>query len=146
MHILVFTEGTAIMHAPGIKESDKDFFKSHIPTKGSVEKISSWEQAGAKISYLTSRTDTKEISQVKFVLEKFKFPRGTLFFRKMGEEFKDVVMRIKPDVWVDDDCASIGGRSDDMKLDKKLGIKEIIVHEFGGLSHLPDNPEELLEL
>jgi len=134
------------MHKKGSKESDKDFFKSHMPTKGSVEKISSWGKAGAKISYLTSRTEPKEVSQVKFVLEKFGFPKGRLFFRKKEEEFKDVVARIKPDVWVDDDCASIGGRGPDMKLDSKLGVKEVVVREFKGLSHLPDEPEKLLEL
>ena len=146
MHILVFTEGTAIMHKKGSEESDKDFFKSHIPTKGSVEKISSWRKAGAKISYLTSRTEPKEVSQVKFVLEKFKFPKGGLFFRKNGEEYKDVVARIKPEVWVDDDCASIGGRGPDMIIDKKVGVKEVVVREFGGLSQLPDEPEKLLEM
>lgn len=150
MLILVFTEGTAIMHAPGSKDDEKDFFKRHVPTKGAVEKIRTWRKAGAKIAYLTSRTEQREITQIRFVLRKFDFSRGRLFFRKKGEHYyNDVVARIGPDVWVDDDCAGIGGHSPEngyLPLNPSLKILEVIIPEFGGLENLPDNPEELLKI
>ncbi len=97
MRILVFTEGTTINY--GLK----------IPCGNAPAKVHSWKNQGADIAYLTSRTKPDEIEIVRHLLQEFNFPRGELFYRREGEEYKDVAERVLPDALVEDDCASIGG-------------------------------------
>ncbi|NIO44661.1 MAG: hypothetical protein GTN36_03865 [Candidatus Aenigmarchaeota archaeon] len=126
-------------------ESNIQDYSSYIPIKNAVKKLKLWKEKGIEILYLTSRTKPKEIQQIKNVLKKHNFPQGKLFFRR-GEEYKNVVERIKPDVFIDDDCKSIGGNDIKKLIDPKLNIKIIIVKEFGGINNLPDNPSELFEV
>lgn len=117
---------------------------NYIPCPRSVEKLNSWSKFSAEISYLTSRRSHNEVDDIKNVLHKFGFPKGELFFRKNGESYKNVIEKLRPDIYVEDDCKSIG--SDEMagpKLDKLLNIKVITLPEFEGLNSLPDNPELL---
>lgn len=157
MKILVFTEGNIFMHSKAKdllvlevikqvqdKEPNVDDFANYIPCPNSVEKLNSWSKFGAEISYLTSRKSQNEVSDIKNVLNKFGFPKGELFFRKEGESYKNVIEKFQPDVYVENDCKSIG--SDEMagpKLDQSLNIKVITLPEFAGLNTLPDNPKLL---
>jgi hypothetical protein len=142
LFILVFTEGTTIMHSSLEKIKD---YSSYIPVKNAVKKIKTWKEKGCEISYLTSRRLRKEIKQVEDVLKKFNFPKGTLYYRKRGEEYKDVVEKLRPDIFIDDDCESIGGNDIKKLVNPKLNIKIIIVKEFEGIYHLPEEPENLLK-
>lgn len=157
MKILVFTEGNILMHskAKGLpvlevikqvqeKDPNVDDFANYIPCPGSVEKLKSWSKSGAEISYLTSHKSQKEVNDIKNVLNKFGFPNGELFFRKDGEFYKDVIEKLRPDIYIEDDCKSIG--ADEMagpKLDKSLNIKVVTLPEFEGLNTLPDDPKFL---
>lgn len=167
MKILVFTEGTILIHGSGIvpnkgkvdweKHSKRDpsisNYSSYRSIKNAVRKIKTWKNKGAKICYLTPGVLKKEINEIKIVLKKFDFPEGELFFRKPFQkkitndvlEYIEIVKKIKPDIWIDDDCESLGGRNnkEDVKI-RNLGIKLIIVKEFGGIDHLSDSPEKLL--
>jgi hypothetical protein len=140
--ILVFTEGTTIMHS--FPERIKDY-SSYIPVKNAVKKIKTWKEKGCEISYLTSRRLQREIKQVEEVLKNFNFPKGTLYYRKREEEYKDVVERLGPDIFIDDDCESIGGNDIKKLVNPKLNIKVIIVKEFDGIDYLPEEPEDLLK-
>jgi hypothetical protein len=162
MKILIFTEGTIIMHknAEGLKRKEiikqvkekensvKDY-GNYIPIGGSIEKLNLWKKQGAEIVYLTSRKVSQEINQIKQVLKKHNFPKGDLFFRKEGEEYKDVAERINPDVLIEDDCESIGGIKEMtitfIKPKIKKAIKSIQVKEFAGISKLPNNFKSLLD-
>lgn len=160
MKILIFTEGTIIIHrnAAGhtreeiikqVKEKEESIydFASYIPIGNAVEKIKKWKDRGAEILYLTSRTKPNEVEDVKNVLKKYDFPKGELLFRKKGEEYKDVPERIIPDIFIEDDCESIGGEKEMtityVKPEIKKKIKSIIVKELCGIDHLPDNINEL---
>lgn len=154
MKILVFTEGTILMHATGygctreevvaqVKNEDPSVhdYRSYIPIKNAVEKLKELEKHGHEICYLTSRTVDSEISDIRSVLDKFAFPKGVLYFRREGEEYCDIVERILPNIFIEDDCESIG--ADQMtyphikpKIQKK--IISIAVKEFGGIDHLLD--------
>ena len=158
MKILVFTEGTVLMHKSlkGLTREQRieksksrqrplpaDFFKDDIPSGNAVKKLWLWKKQGAEIYYLTSRTTPKQITDIKNVLKKYNFPDNHhLLFRKKGEEYKDVAERLMPDILIEDDCESIGGAKEmtyphiNSKLKKQ--IKPIIVKEFGGIDHLLD--------
>jgi len=166
MKILVFTEGTVLMHLSlkhltrkqRVETSKKrprpfpvDFFKDEIPNGKTVQKLQTWKNQGVEIYYLTSRTAPEQVTDIKNVLEKYNFPDNqNLIFRKKGEEYKDVTERLMPNILIEDDCESIGGEIEmiypHIRSDLKVKIKSIVVKEFGGIDHLPDKLEKLRKL
>lgn len=159
MKILIFTEGTILMHKTGLdvsreetvlqvenKFSEVKNYETYVPIGNAVEKIKSWKSQGAEICYLTSRTTEKEINDIQNVLNKFSFPKGELYFRKENEQYKDVAEKVIPDILIEDDCESIGGTPEmtypHIKDELKSKIKSIPVKEFGGIDHLSDNISE----
>src|SRR4030043_1600888 len=127
MKILVFLHGTTIMHenAKGLAreevvrqvmegaESVHDF-ASYVPVGSAAKKLQQWKGQGAKICYLSSHKNAKVDEEDRVVLKKNAFPDGQIFYRRNREEYKDVVERIRPlpDVIVEDDCESIGGKAE----------------------------------
>jgi len=136
MKILIFTEGTIIISSS--KEKPRDY-ASYFPVKDAVNKIINWKNQGNEISYITSRKKREEIEIIKNILKKYNFPEGVLHYRERGEEYKDVVAGVKPDILIEDNCESIGAEEIIApKLDPALKITCIIIPEFGGIDHLPD--------
>jgi len=165
MKIMVFTEGTIIMHssADGLSREQiveqvknlpnilpEDFFKTHIPVGNAAKKLFSWKKQDAEIIYLTSCTQKSEIEDIQQVLEKYNFPTGRLLWCKENQSYSEVAEIAKPDILIEDDCESIGGRKEmaityvDPEIKKK--IKSIVVKEFAGIDHLPDNLDDLMKL
>ena len=139
MKILIFTEGTIIMHP---SEDSLQDFANYLPIGQAVNKIKQWVKQGNEIIYLTSRTKPEEVSAIQNVLNKYQFPQGGLLFRKSGQEYKDLAEQVKPDILIEDDCESIGG-AEEMTITHinpviKQQIKSIPVKEFGGIDNLPD--------
>lgn len=124
-------------------------YASYIPIGSAVGKLQKWKRQGATICYLSSHKNARDVAEDKFVLKKYAFPAGRIFYRRNREEYKDVVERILPlpDVIVEDDCESIGGEVEmvypNLKPELKNKIKSIVVKEFGGVDHLPDEISEL---
>jgi hypothetical protein len=144
MKILVFTEGTATQHPTEEQFSDVPSF---VPTDGTVEKITMWWEQGAQICYLTSRRSSEDLQAVRTTLRRFGFPPGDLFFRREDEDYVAVVARAGPDILIEDDCKSIGWEEvTTPKLKAEWGIEGLIVPEFGGLAHLPDDHGELVRM
>lgn len=160
LKILIFTEGTILMHGAGLGRSreervrqvveddpSKHDFRSYVPIGGAAEKIGQWKDQGCEINYLTSRTDPAEINYIKEVLEKNDFPEGTLLFRGDKEDYWDIVERSAPNVLIEDDCESIGGAPEmivtHVRPKIRSRIKTITVEEFGGIDHLPNDASRL---
>ncbi|MDH4366986.1 MAG: hypothetical protein OEV57_02450 [Dehalococcoidia bacterium] len=124
-------------------------YASYIPIGSAVRKLQKWKRQGATICYLSSHKNARDVAEDKFVLKKYAFPAGRIFYRRNREEYKDVVERTRPlpDVIVEDDCESIGGEVEmvypNLKPELKSRIKSIVVKEFGGVDHLPDEISEL---
>lgn len=184
MKILIFIEGTILMHAlakdvnreervkqsrkAGIQREERQLayegnisppstiqgsvydFNSYIPINNAVSKITYWKKQGAKICYLTSRRIKEEINQIRRVLSKCNFPdHKHLYFRRQGEDYKNVAERLIPDILIEDNCESIGGEDEMVSVHinpeiKKI-IKVIIVEEFGGIDHLANDISELIK-
>jgi len=133
---------------PAVKKGSVYDFRNHIPIGNAVGKITSWEKQGATICYLTSRRIKGEIEMIQGVLRKYHFPNfSKLFYRFKGEDYKDVAEKVLPDILIEDDCESIGGKAEmtypHIRKDLKPKIKSIVVKEFGGIDHLPDLLEKL---
>ena len=130
--------------APSLK-----YFMDSVPIGNCVKKIDAWKNQGATIFYLTSRRKPEEVTAIRSILDKCKFPEGELLFRKEVEDYKDVAEKVTPDVIVEDDCESIGGEEEmtypNIRPDLKTRIRSVVVKEFSGIDVLPDDIAELLK-
>ncbi len=161
MRILVFTEGTVLMHGSGagcsreervrqVREHEASVhdFSTYVPIGRAAGKLGRWHGQGATLLYLTSRTAADDIQLVERALSSHRFPSGRLFHRLKGEEYAEVAKRVRPDILIEDDCESIGG-SEQMAshgLGKRSAIRVIAVKEFSGIDGLPDSLRELEQL
>ncbi len=160
MKIMVFLHGTAIMHRNALgrpreervrqvlaeDESVKDF-ASYVPVDGAVRKLETWTRQGADIVYLSSQVTAADVAKDRLVLRSHGFPEGPVLYREAGEQYADVAARILPDILIEDDCESIGGEREmthpQLGPALKSRIKSIVVREFGGIDHLPDDLSDL---
>lgn len=155
MKIMVFLQGTCIMHRSAIGRTRKERvrqvrdgdasiydFASYVPVGNAVAKLQIWSQQGAEIVYLSSHTSVQDVEKDKSILVRHGFPDGPVFFRHKGDEYQDIVERVLPDTLVEDDCESIGGEKamtyPHLRSEVKARVKSVVVQEFGGLDHLPD--------
>jgi len=142
--ILVFTEGTLI----------REVRDGHGRMTGGTKlgnasaKLKSWNGQGAQIMYLTSKRTEDEIEAVRRTLKTNGFPKGRLYYRNKGEEYKDVAENALPDVIVESDCAGIGGEREmtypHIRPDIRRRIVSVVVREFEGIDHLPESLQNLL--
>lgn len=174
MKILIFLQGTILMakNAAGLpreeivrqvmeqEESVRDF-ANYIPIGNAAQKLQNWAGQGAEICYLTSLTENKKargdeiigkegLKWDEEVLNRYGFPYGIIYHREASEKYSDVVARIipPPDIFIEDDCESIGASEmtyPSLSEELQNRIKSILVREFGGIDHLPDDIRLLSE-
>jgi len=172
MKILIFLQGTLIMHKSAIgksrdeiieqvkaqEESVRDF-ASYVPIGNAVEKLNEWAKQGAEIIYLSALTEDKKARSDEVVgkeglkvdqkiLDQYSFPKGNIYHRQKGESYAQIAEKIVPDILIEDDCESIGGAKEMtitfIKPEVKRRIKSIVIKEFDGIDHLPSDLSELL--
>ena len=162
MKIMVFLHGTVLMHksASGVDRSERVRqvvdrersvfdFSGYIPVESAQQKLRNWNAKGAEISYLSFHKTVENVEKDKAVLGKYDFPEGEIYFRQRGERYEEIVEQTLPEILVEDDCESIGGEQEMVYPHLKPGVREgiisIVVQEFGGIDHLPDEINELLD-
>lgn len=161
MKILVFLHGTLIMHKNAEGKTREEIVRqvlnkdesvhdyiSYIPIGNAVDKLKTWQKQGAEIMYLSSHETAEDVERDKFVLEKYDFPKGPVYYRQNRASYKDIAERIIPDVLIEDDCESIGGEKEMTitfaKPEIRQKIKSIVVKEFAGIDNLPDDLNTLV--
>jgi hypothetical protein len=160
MRLLVVLHGTVLMHAGGIgvtraervaqvraKHPTVSDYAAYVPVGEAVAKLRRWQGAGAVVDYLSSHRNPDDVALDVLVLCTHGFPVGRALARHPGETYGDIAGREAPDVLIEDDCESIG--TDQVTYPQipsavRTHIKSIIVPEFGGIDHLPDDPQALL--
>ena len=161
MKIMVFLHGTVLMHRTALgqtreervrqviagDESVQDF-ASYVPAGDAVRKLQRWQSQNAELVYLSSQQDLADLEKDRTVLRRYGFPDGPVLHRQNEERYADIAARIRPDVFIEDDCESIGGEEEmtypHIAPELKAIVKSIVVKEFGGIDHLPDNVHDLL--
>lgn len=147
MTIMVFLHGTVIK--PTGSDPVGHDFANYVPAGNAVGKLKSWISQGAQICYLTSHQNSAGVEIDRQVLVKYGFPQGEIYWRQNGEQYKDVTEKVMPDILIEDDCESIGGEAEmtypHIREDLKPKIKSIVVKEFQGIDHLPENLGLLLK-
>jgi hypothetical protein len=142
--ILIFTEGTIL--GP---ERWWDWLndKNYVPIGLSAAKTRTWESQGARIAYLTSRRRLADINAIRTILGRAQFSGQLLFYRGDHEQYRDIAEQVIPDILIEDDCRSIGGSWQmtitSVKDEVRRLIHAIVVQEFGGIDHLPDDLQAL---
>ena len=118
-------------------------FASYVPVGNAVSKLRRWSEQAAEICYLSSHKNPVYVEQDRAVLQAYHFPIGPIFFRQPGERYQVIAERVLPDVLIEDDCESIGGIREmtypHLKPEVQAKIVSIVVHEFEGVDHLPDD-------
>src|SRR3989338_7903536 len=117
-------------------------YGSYIPIGNAVMKLRRWERQGARIFYLSSHENLAGVGKDKYVLQKFKFPTGGMFYRKEGIGYAAIVKKILHDILIEDDCESIGKHEmaiTKVRVSVKKKIMPIVVKEFAGIDRLPDD-------
>lgn len=122
-------------------------FSTYVPIGQSHRKARSWHAQGAEIVYLSSHRTAKDLEKDRRVLIEHQFPEGEICFRQPGQDYADITVKVMPDILIEDDCESIGGEAEMTypQIPAKLqqSITHIIVKEFEGIDHLPDDLDEL---
>lgn len=143
--IMIFCEGTIL--------KPKSLFsiynhRAYIPIGNCIKKISGWQEQGAEIIYCTSRKG-KQAEGIAELMLQYGIPGTYLYYREKGESYSDIVEKLRPDVLIEDDCKSIGGiwQMCISKVDENIRnqIRSIVVNEFKGIDHLPDDLSSLRE-
>ena len=141
------------------EESVRDF-ENYIPLGNAPRKLHTWVLQGAEICYLSALTENKKargdemvgkegLKADGIVLDRYDFPKGEIHHRNSGERYGDVLTRISmpPDILIEDDCESIGGKPEmtypNLSPDLKTKIQSFIVKEFEGIDNLPNDLEML---
>lgn len=160
MKIMNFLHGTVIMHADALGKSREERveqslrrdasvldYANYVPVGNAVEKLRKWQQQGAEIIYLSSHQNNEDIRKDIVVLSKYNFPDAPVLYRRGKDTYADVAERVMPDILIEDDCESIGGEIEmtypHIIPSKRKLIKSIVVKEFEGIDHLPDDINQL---
>ena len=142
--ILIFTEGTILGPERWWGWLND---KRYAPIGKSADKISTWERQGARIAYLTSRRRLADVNAIREILGRGLFSGQYLFYRGEHEQYRDIAEQVIPDILIEDDCRSIGGRWQmtitNVKDEVRQLIHSVVVREFMGIDHLPDDLQEL---
>jgi hypothetical protein len=161
VRVMVFLHGTTLMHAAGVdqprevrvrqsrqRDPSVTDFANYVPIGNAAEKLGAWATKGAEIVYLSSHRDSLSVVADRVVLSRWAFPAGDVLWRVENESYADVVARAAPDVLVEDDCESIGGRAETASAhlapEVSLKVRSIVVREFEGIDQLPDDPRRLV--
>jgi hypothetical protein len=156
MKVAVFLHGTTIMHRSAlgrareervrqVQQGDASVrdFASYVPAGNAASKLHTWSKQGVEIVYLSSHRRPKHVEQDQAVLGTYHFPNGQVVFRGPGETYRDVAERVLPDILIEDDCESIGGQKEmiypQLRPELQSRITSIVVKEFEGIDHLPDD-------
>jgi hypothetical protein len=156
MKILLFLHGTVVMQKNGIGKLREERVRqsierdasvldyiAYVPVGNCVSKLKKWESQGAKIFYLSSHQNAEDVEKDKQVLRRFDFPDRPVYWRHEDQEYAELAARIMPDVLIEDDCESIGGEREmtytNIDPVLKPRIRHLVVKEFEGIDHLPDN-------
>lgn len=160
MRILVLTHGTTVMHRAGLGVSREERVRqsrarvasvfdvaNYVPIGGAREKLWRWHTQGAEVAYLGPSRRPESMAKNERLLRHLDFPPGPLHHRGPNETYADVVVRLAPDVLIEDDCESIGGATEmatpHLPAAARERIVTIVMPEFGGIDHLPDDAAAL---
>lgn len=136
MKIMIFIEGTTFYTKPALFLFTKYGYK---PIGNAVEIVNAWHDNGHDI-YLCSYVRRARYNFIKSIIDFYGMKYTEILCRSNGEQYSQIVERVRPDILIEDDCRSIGGQREwcitNVKEEFKSNIQSIIVPEFGGIDSI----------
>lgn len=90
--------------------------------------------------YLCSYVRNRRYAFIKSIIDHYGMKYTEILCRDKGEQYSDIVERIRPHILIEDDCRSIGGQAEwcitQVKEQLKRSIHSIIVPEFKGIDDI----------
>ena len=136
MRIMIFIEGTTFYKKPLLFLFSK---YGYAPIGNAVEIVNTLYKKGYEI-YLCSYVRKTRYSFIKSIIDFYGMKYTEILCRDKGEQYSEIVERMKPDILIEDDCKSIGGLKEccitNVKEEIKNNIRSIIVPEFAGIDDI----------
>lgn len=136
MRIMIFVEGTTFYTKPPLFLFTKYGYK---PIGNAVNTVNSLYNKGHCI-FLCSYVHKTRHAFIKSVIDFYGMKYTEILCRNKGEQYSELVERVRPDILIEDDCKSIGGQKEccitNVRKEIKATIHSIIVPEFAGIDNI----------
>lgn len=137
--IMIFVEGTTFYTKFPMFLFSKYGYK---PIGNAVEIVNGWQKQGYEI-YLCSYVRKGRYRFIKQIIDFYGMKYTEILCREKGEQYNEIVERIRPNILIEDDCKSIGGKKEwcitNVRKELKEEILSIIVPEFKGIDDIKIN-------
>lgn len=137
--IMIFVEGTTFYTKFPMFLFSKYGYK---PIGNAVEIVNGWQKQGYEI-YLCSYVRKGRYRFIKQIIDFYGMKYTEILCREKGEQYNEIVERIRPNILIEDDCKSIGGQKEwcitNVRKELKEEILSIIVPEFKGIDDIKIN-------
>jgi hypothetical protein len=158
LKLVVFLQGTTLIESGLLGKTREESVKKSrewttkggwlgelVPIGEAPKKVRAWStRGGTELYYLTASRKSENIAKCQAALKKWSFPSGTLLHRNPNESYNEIITPLHPDLIVEDDCESLGGKKEmvypNLSEEVKRSIASVVVREFEGIDHLPDDP------
>lgn len=133
---MIFIEGTTFYTKPVLFLFTKYGYK---PIGNAVKIVNALYDKGYSI-YLCSYVRKGRYAFIKSIIDFYGMKYTEILCRNKGEQYSDLVERVRPHILIEDDCRSIGGQAEwcitHVNGHLKRDIRSIIVPEFKGIDDL----------
>lgn len=136
--IMIFVEGTIL------KPKHNNIFSrinvtGYVPINNAIETLKKWQEEGYEIIYLTSLRGRKAMKMARHI-DELGFEGSMVGYREQNQNYATLIKEEMPDIFIEDDCLSIGGEAnmgyEELSDDLKEKIKLIKVSEFEGIDNV----------
>ncbi len=133
--IMVFVEGTILK-----PKHDNIFSRlnvtGYVPINNAVNTLKKWQEEGYEIIYLTSLRGRKAMKMARHI-DELGFQGSMVGYREANQNYATLIKEEMPDIFIEDNCLSIGGEEnmgyEELSDEMKEKIKLIKVMEFEGI-------------
>ncbi len=156
LKLLVFLQGTTFIESALIGKTREESVKKSrewaakggwlgelVPIGNAAKKVRTWSEH-VELFYLTASRKEENVAKCQIALKRWTFPEGRLLHREKDQSYSDLITPLRPDVIVEDDCESLGGIKEmvypNLSENVRRSIASVVVREFEGVDHLPDDP------
>lgn len=136
--IMIFTEGT-ILKPKHNNILSRICVTKYIPIGNAIETIKLWQEEGYEIIYLTSLKGRKAMKMAQH-LDELGFVGSMVGYRQKYQDYATLIKEEMPDILIEDDCQSIGGKEnmcyEQLPENIRHNLKHIVVEEFKGIDQV----------
>lgn len=136
--IMIFVEGTIL------KPKHKNIFSrihmlGYVPINNAIRTLNKWQEEGYEIIYITSLRGRKAMKMARHI-DALGFEGSMVGYREKNQTYATLIKEEMPNILIEDDWASVGGKAmmcyEELPDEIKGEIKHIVVKEFEGIDDI----------